>query len=86
MGQKEKLQKKLDFILEKLRFWRNIIFAVVSAIVGIIFAVNQGKIEATITLIVLVFLGVVVLIISLMRLSKLTKEFNILLDELGEEE
>ena len=86
MGQKEKLQKKLDFILEKLKFWRNIIFAVVSAIVGIIFTVNQGKIEATTTLIVLVFLGVLVLAISLMRLSKLTKEFNMLVDKLGEEE
>ena len=86
MGQKEKLQKKLDFILEKLRFWRNIIFAIVSAIVATIFAVNQAKIEATITLIILVFLGVMVLAISLVRLSKLTKEFNIYLEKLGEEE
>ena len=86
MGQKEKLQKKLDFILEKLRFWRNIIFAVISSVVGIVFAVNQGKIELTNTLIIINIFGFLILLFSLNRLTSLTQEFNIYLDKLGEEE
>jgi len=86
VGQKEKLQKKLDFILEKLRFWRNIIFAVISSVVGIVFAVNQGKIELTNTLIIINIFGFLILLFSLNRLTSLTQEFNIYLDKLGEEE
>jgi len=54
--------------------------------VGIVFAVNQGKIELTNTLIIINIFGFLILLFSLNRLTSLTQEFNIYLDKLGEEE
>ena len=37
MGKKERLQKELDLLLEKIRFWRYVIFAIVSGVIGVLF-------------------------------------------------
>jgi len=38
MGKKERLQKELDLLLEKMRVWRYIILAIMSGTVGILFS------------------------------------------------
>ena len=44
MGKKERLQKELDLLLEKISFWRYVIFAIISGVVGMLFAASQDKI------------------------------------------
>ena len=63
MGKIEKYQKELDFILEKLRFWRYVIFAIVSGVVGILFSISQNKININLSIVLLLFfalMGVVI--------------------------
>jgi len=43
MGKKERLQKELDLLLEKIRFWRYSLLAILSGIVGMLFVVSQNK-------------------------------------------
>jgi len=45
MGTKEKLQKELDLLLEKIRFWRYAIFAIVSGVVGVLFGLTQNEVK-----------------------------------------
>ena len=45
MGKKERLQKELDLLLEKMRVWRYIILAILSGTVGILFSSISGKLE-----------------------------------------
>ncbi|WP_456479410.1 hypothetical protein [Nautilia sp.] len=81
MGKKEYLQKELDFILEKLRFWRYVILLLISGIIGII---SAKKIEYL--YIFLVFCGIVILFFAIKRLDNLTKEYKLFLQELKESE
>ena len=73
MGKKERIQKELDLILEKMRFWRYAILAMISGIVGMLFAASQGKIMIA---------GFVGLVIATKRLSSIDKNYRELLDEL----
>jgi len=42
LGNKEYLQKELDLLLEKLRFWRYVLFALVlSGFLGIILSIKR---------------------------------------------
>ena len=40
MGKKESLQKKIDFIDSQLRFFRNALLAILSALTWTIYAIN----------------------------------------------
>ena len=82
MGKKEKLQKELDLLLEKMRFWRYTLLAVISAIVGMAFSVSQGKIEIGSEVTFFSFAGFVVSVIAVKRLSSIDKEYRELLEEL----
>ena len=54
MGAKEYLQKELDFILEKLRFWRYVILITISGIIGII---SSKKIETLYIVLIMLWRG-----------------------------
>jgi len=45
MGKKERLQKELDLLLEKMRVWRYIILAIMSGTVGILFFRKNESME-----------------------------------------
>jgi len=82
MGLKERLQKELDLILEKIRFWRYVIFGIVSATIGMLFGASQNKFQLnTIVMIFLIF-GLIGIIVSVKRISMLTEEYKYLLDKL----
>ena len=76
MGKKEKLQKELDLLLEKIRFWRYVIFAIVSSVIGILFGLTQQKINLNWGIIILLALGFVGIVISIIRLNDLTKNYQ----------
>ena len=86
MGKKEKLQKELDLVLEKLRFWRYVLFAIVSGVVGVIFGLSQNKIHLNWEIILLLLLAFVSAILSIKRISDLTELYNENLELLEKEE
>ena len=86
MGKKEKYQKELDFILEKLRFWRYIIFAIFSGVVGIGFSIAQHKIEINLFTFLFLLFGFIGILISVIRMNYLTKQYYFYLDLLEKEE
>ena len=86
MGNKEYLQKELDLLLEKLRFWRYVLFAIVSAIIGIIFSISQNKLNVNIIVFGLVLSGFLGMILSIKRISFLTQEYKKYLKELKDAE
>ena len=82
MGKKERIQKELDLILEKMRFWRYAILAIISGIVGMLFAASQGKIVLSAAISGFVIAGFTGLLIAIKRLSSIDKNYRELLDEL----
>jgi drug/metabolite transporter (DMT)-like permease len=86
MGAKEKIQKELDLLLEKIRFWRYVIFGIVSGVVGVLFGLTQNKIHITWGVIFLLGAGLAGIIVSIKRLSDLTKDYQQNLELLEREE
>ncbi len=76
MGKKEKLQKELDLILDKLRFWRYVLFAIVSGVIGVLFGLSQHKIHLNWGIIFLLFLGFIGVILSIKRIGDLTSIYD----------
>jgi len=86
VGVKEKLQKELDLLLEKLRFWRYVIFGIVSGTLGIIVSASQNKLQMNLVIMIILVIGFIGIIISIKRIDTLTKEYTKLLEVLGKEE
>jgi hypothetical protein len=85
MGKKERIQKELDLLLEKIRFWRYIFFAIFSAIIGLVFGISQGKFVSNTVTIVFSILALVGIIISVKRIEYLQINYYNLLEELEKE-
>ena len=84
MGKKERLQKELDLILEKMRIWRYIIIAIISGTIGILFSSVSGKLEINYGISFFIFLGFIGIFISVKRLLELDKNYRELLNDLEE--
>jgi sulfite exporter TauE/SafE len=82
LGKKEYLQKELDLILEKLRFWRYVIFGIFSGVIGVLFSVTQKKIIISVWLLALFVMGFLLILFSVKRISQLTREYYKFLEEL----
>lgn len=85
MGKKEKLQKELDFLLEKLRFWRYVILGIASGAFGILIGASQG-VKFNMAIIPILITGFTIAIISVTRISSITKEYRKILELLEKEE
>jgi len=70
LGAKEKLQKELDLILEKMRFWRYIIVGIVSGTIGVIFGMSQNKISFNFVVLLFLVLAVMGMIVSVKRIKE----------------
>ena len=87
MGKKESLQKEIDAILAKLKFWRNSILAVISGMVALIFSISQNKIDTTSVLIEILFIsGVCVIIVLGYYIKRDENKMAFLIEELKKEE
>ena len=86
MGKNEQIQKELDLLLEKIRFWRYSFLAVVSSLAGILFGISQGKVILNFLVISLWVSGILLVYLSIRRLSLLQKEYYSLLDDLKQED
>jgi sulfite exporter TauE/SafE len=85
MGSKERLQKELDLLLEKIRFWRYVIFGIVSGTLGIIISASQNKLQMNLTIMIVLIIGFIGLIISIKRIESLTNDYNAKLELLEKE-
>ena len=85
MGKKEKYQKELDFLLEKIRFWRYVVFAIFSGIIGVGFSITQKKILVNVELLGFMISGIIGLILSVARIHFLTKKYFYYLNLLEKE-
>jgi len=86
LGKKEKYQKELDLLLEKIRFWRYVLFAVFSGAMGVLFSLSQKKIIINYLLLSLFIFSFIISLIAVMRISFLTKKYHFYLDLLEKEE
>jgi len=84
MGKKERLQKELDLLLEKMRIWRYIILAIISGTIGVLFSSVSGKIEINYGISFFIILGFIGIFISVKRLLSLDKNYRELLNDLEE--
>ena len=84
MGKKERLQKELDLLLEKMRVWRYIILAILSGTIGILFSSVSKKIEINGGIAIFIILGFIGIFISIKRLLSLDENYRELLNELEE--
>ena len=82
MGRKERLQKELDLLLEKIRFWRYVILAIISGTVGMLFAASQGKLIVGVAVLGFIVAGFLGLVIAVKRLSSIDTSYRELLNEL----
>ena len=83
MGKKEQLQKEIDLLEGKVRFFRNAILAIVSALVWAIYAILEKKVGQEI--IILAGIGAVVLIFLFIRTKSIESKQYWLLEELKKE-
>jgi drug/metabolite transporter (DMT)-like permease len=83
MGKKEKLQKEIDIIEGKIKFFRNALLALVSALVWAIYAILEQK--AGKEILVLAGAGAIVLIFIFLRVKSLESKQIWLLEELEKE-
>ena len=85
MGKKEKYQKELDLLLEKLRFWRYVLFAIFSGAMGVLFSLSQKKVIINSLLAFLFLFSFFISLIAVIRISILTKKYYFYLDLLEKE-
>ena len=85
MSEKEKLQKRLDLLIDKMRFWRYVIFADISSIIGMLYTYSQNKLILNNFVLFLMGAGVLLLMLSFKRLKSLSDDFDVYLTKLGEE-
>jgi len=65
MGKKESLQKEIDSLLDKMKFWRSVTVSAISGIIGIIFAISQNKLIVNNITNSLIISGIFLIIVSL---------------------
>ena len=80
MGKKESIQKKIDKLDRKLKFYQSMIFAIMSAIVWSVYAILEKKSDNKI--IILSVIGVLVLIYLVIFIKYLEMKQDKLIDEL----
>ncbi len=80
MGKKEALQKQIDQLDRKLKFYYSIIFAIISAIVWSIYAIMERKTDNKI--IVLSFSGLIITVLVAVIIRNLEKKQNELIKKL----
>ena len=71
MSKKDALIKEIDEISERVRFWHNVILALVTGVSGMLFAVSQEKIVINITIWIFGIMSIAILFFAINRLERL---------------
>jgi len=86
MSKKDVLSKEIDELLDEIKFWRNVLFTIISALVGIVFTYSQDKIKLSLNLEILIITGVSSIFIILFIIYIKRKEKYSLHQELFKED
>ena len=80
MGKLEALQKRIDKIADKVRHLRYMLFALISAIIGLVFGISQSKIIENIMTNTLLILGAGLIVIIGIMINTEEKKRDKLID------
>jgi len=83
MSKKDKLLKEIDILREKRKDWFNVLFALASAVIVLVYAVVSG--EKPIFVLILGMIGFIGVVAVSLYYKKIETDLEIKLDELGEE-
>ena len=83
MSKKDKLLKEIDILREKRKDWFNVLFALSSAVIVLVYAVISG--EKPIFVLILGIIGFLGVVAVSLYYKKIETDLEIKLDELGEE-
>ena len=84
MAKKETLQKHIDYLLVKVRFYDTILIALFTGIIWSIYAIMENKVN--INILVLDGVGIVLVFGFIFKIILLDKEIQQLFEELEKEE
>ena len=82
MGQKEKLEKKIDFLIQEFRGYFLAFVAIASGEASLIYSVVSG--EKPLYVLFLAILGSFIILILLLKIKNIKQEIYINLEKLGE--
>ena len=80
MAKLERFQKELDYMLDKLRFWRLSLLSITAGIFGLMTKSSIGEID-----IILMAIGVIGIGLSLKRISDIARDYYQILEKIEKE-
>ncbi len=74
MSKKDKLSKEIDELLDEIRFFRNILFGILSGIIGVLFSYSQNVLKMNFIVEFLLWMGIVAIIVLVIIIYNLKKK------------
>ena len=59
MSKKDKLAKEIDELLDEIKFFRNVLFAILSGMIGVLFSYSQNLLKLNFIVEFLLIIGIV---------------------------
>jgi len=81
---KDFIKEEIKLISDKINFLRNILLALISGIIGVLFGITQNKILLNISLLILLGVAIILAIFIIIRVNSLEEERKILIKRLKE--
>ena len=79
---KEYLKEEIKIIIDKVSFLRNILLAIISGIVGVLFGITQNKIDVNFSMILLLIVGIIFAVAIAFRINKWEEKRRNLINKL----
>jgi len=74
LSKKDKLSKEIDELLDEIRFFRNILFGILSGIIGVLFSYSQNVLKMNFIVEFLLWMGIVAIIVLVIIIYNLKKK------------
>ncbi len=81
---KDFIKEEIKLIADKINFLRNILLALMSGIIGVLFGITQNKIILDISLLALLVTAIFLVIFIVVRINLIEEERKILINKLKE--
>ena len=81
---KEFIKEEIKIIADKINFLRNVLLALMSGIIGVLFGITQNKIILNTTLLALLTIAIILVIFIVIRINIIEEERKILINQLKE--
>jgi len=78
----EYLKEEIKIIIDKVSFLRNILLAIISGIVGVLFGITQNKIDVNFSMILLLIVGIIFAVAIAFRINKWEEKRRNLINKL----